>query len=162
MPDDVKVWAATGDDTVAPPVATDLIGGKHYQKIKLGWGADGTFNEADAASGKRIPIADPQLAAATAVDCGNEAATDEAIAAAGAGTRLMGFSARETTGTAGALFNIRHGTANTDPILATVSLGASESAREWYGPDGLAAASGAWLERVSGTIQVTGYVKVVN
>jgi hypothetical protein len=115
---------------------------------------------ADAA-GSRVPVADPVMVPATAVDCGDKASTDEAIAAAGAGTRLIGFSARETTGTAGAVFNIRHGTSNAGTILVTVSLTSGESAREWYGVDGIAAASGVWLERVTGTTQVVGYAKVV-
>lgn len=161
MADGVKVLAATGDSTVAPPVATDDIGGFHYQKIKLGFGPDGTFNEAEDASGKRIPVRDPSLAPATATDAGTGTG-DVAITAAATGLRLMGFSARETTGIAGAVFNLRHGVASTDPILVTVSLGANESAREWYGPDGLAAASGIWLDRVSGTSQIVGYYKAVN
>lgn len=56
MPDDIKVQAGTGDDTVAPPVATDLIAGKHYQKIKAGWGADGTWNETADVAGVRFPV----------------------------------------------------------------------------------------------------------
>jgi hypothetical protein len=74
----------------------------------------------------------------------------------------MGFSVRETTGTAAAVLNLHHGTSNAGPILVTVSLGASESAREWYGPDGIAAASGIYLDRVSGTSQVSVYSKVVS
>lgn len=101
-------------------------------------------------------------AAATAVDAGDEASTDEAIAGAAANTRLVGFSARETTGTAGSVFNIRHGTSNAGALLVTVSLGVNESAREWYGPDGLAAASGIWLERVSGTTSAVVYYKVAS
>jgi hypothetical protein len=162
MPDDVKVLAASGDDTSAPPIATDLINGRHHQKVKFGWGSDGTWNETDNISGKRIPVADPSLSAATAVDCGNVANTDQAIAAAAAGTRFMGFSVRETTGTTPALLNFRRGTSNIDPIMVSITLGANESAREWYGPDGIAAAEGIWLERVTGTIQATGYMKVVS
>ena len=100
------------------------------------------------------------MAAATASDEGDEAATDEAIAAAGAGTRLMGFSARETAGAA-AVFSIHNGTANGDPLLVTVSLAAGESAREWYGESGIASAAGIWLQRVSGTVSFVGYYKVV-
>lgn len=102
------------------------------------------------------------LGAATATDAGDEAATDEAIAGAAANTRLVGFSARETTGTAGAVFNIRHGTSNAGALLVTVSLGPNESAREWYGPDGIAAASGLWLERVTGQTSFVGYSKVAS
>lgn len=107
------------------------------------------------------PLGTGIMAAATASEEGDEAATDEAVFAAGAGTRLMGFSARETTGTGTAVFKIRNGTSNSDPLLVSVSLAAGESAREWYGPDGIASASGIWLERVSGTIEFVGYGKVV-
>lgn len=117
-------------------------------------------------SGTALPVSGTVTAtvaanvAATATDAGDEATTDEAIAPALANTRLIGFSARETTGTAGAVFNLRHGTSNAGALLATVSLGANESAREWWGPDGLAAAGGIWLERVSGQLVVIGYWKV--
>lgn len=273
MADDIKVQAGTGDSTVAPPVATDDIGGRHFQRIKVGWGAEGVFQETTDTDGLRVPIGGGQigllteaapasdtassglngrlqriaqritsliaqlpatlgqktmaaslavtlasdqparavtgtfwqatqpvsgtfwqttqpvsgtfwqatqpvsgtvtanagtntstaaLAAATATDAGDESGTDEAIAAAAAGTRLVGFSARETTGAAGAVFNIRHGTSNAGALLVTVSLGPNESTREWYGPDGIAAASGVWLERVSGQTSFVGYAKVAS
>jgi hypothetical protein len=107
-----------------------------------------------------LTVDEPAFNVATAVDAGDEATTDEAIIGAAANTRLIGFSARETTGTAAAVFNIRHGTSNAGTLLVSVSLGVSESTREWYGPDGIAAASGIWLERVSGQIQFIGYYKV--
>jgi hypothetical protein len=99
------------------------------------------------------------LGAATATDPGG---TTTSLQVVGATTslRLVGFSARETTGTAGSVFNVRHGTSNAGALLATVSLGANESAREWFGPDGIAAASGIWLERVSGSTTFVGYSKV--
>jgi hypothetical protein len=56
--DDIKVQAGTGNDTVAPPVATDDIGGKHYQKIKAGWGADGVWNETADSAAARFPVKD--------------------------------------------------------------------------------------------------------
>jgi hypothetical protein len=156
MADDIQVTPGSG-----AAVATDDIGGKHYQKVKIGWGPDGTWTETSTAAAGRLPVADPVLVPATATDAGDEATTDEALAAAATGLRLVGFSARETTGTVGAVFNIRHGTSNAGTLLVTVSLGANESTREWYGPDGIAAASGVWLERVSGTTSVVGYTKVV-
>lgn len=196
MADDVTIFSPGTADPSAPAVATDDIGGKHYQKIKAGFGADGVWVETADVDGVRLPVGGAQLGAlneaappsdianaglngrlqriaqrltsliatqgpSTATDAGTVANTDQALAAAAAGTRLMGFSARETTGTAGALFQVRHGTTNSDPVLVTVSLGAGESAREWYGPDGLAAANGIWLERVTGTIHVIGYAKVL-
>lgn len=269
MPDNVKVQAGIGDEDQAPPIATDLIAGSHFQKIKVGWGSDGVVTETADTDGARMPIGGSQLGAlnetapasdtaasglngrlqriaqritsllallpgslgqktmaasfavtiasdqtvipasqsgawvvqpgntpntvawkvdgsavtqpvsgtvtahagnnastaalgpATATDAGDESATDEAIAGANANLRLVGFSARETAGSASAVFNIRNGTTNAGAMLVTVSLGPGESAREWYGPDGLAAPSGVWLERVSGQCQVVGYTKVV-
>jgi hypothetical protein len=56
VPDGVKVQAGTGNDTVSPPIATDLVGGQHYQRIKAGWGADGVWNETDDAAAARFPV----------------------------------------------------------------------------------------------------------
>jgi hypothetical protein len=52
--DDIKV--APSLNPADPSVATDDVGGKHYQKIKAGWGPDGTVNETDEATGKRLPV----------------------------------------------------------------------------------------------------------
>ena len=260
MADNVRVVpSANGTD---PNVATDDIAGIHYQKIKAGWGADGTFNETTDTDGIRLPVGGAQLgataetapasdtassglngrlqrvaqrltsliallpaalgaggglkvdgsgtalpvsgavgatqsgiwtvqpgntanttawkvdgsavtqpvsgtvtatvpanAAATATDPGGTTTSLQVVAAT-TNLRLVGFSSRETTGTAGAVFNLRHGTSAAGGLLATVSLGVGESAREWYGPDGLAAASGIYLERVSGSSTVVGYSKV--
>lgn len=230
MADTIKVVAATGGTD--PAVATDDIGGIHYQKVKVGWGADGTWNETAESDGIRLPVggapigptnetapttdtansglngrlqriaqrltsliallptalgasgglkvdgsgtalpvsgtvtanagtntSTAALAAATPTDPGGTTTSLQVVGAA-TNLRLVGFSARETTGTAGAVFNIRHGTSNAGALLVTVSLGVSESAREWYGPDGIAAASGIWLERVSGSTTFVGYSKV--
>lgn len=56
MPDNVKVQAGTGNDTVSPPIATDLVGGQHYQRIKAGWGADGVWTETDDSLATRFPV----------------------------------------------------------------------------------------------------------
>ena len=37
-------------------IATDDVGGSHYQYVKLAWGPNDTVNLVDDASGKRIPI----------------------------------------------------------------------------------------------------------
>jgi hypothetical protein len=64
---------------------------------------------------------------------------------------LMGVSARETSGTATAFFRLRAGGV-AGVILATVTLAASESIRDWYGPSGIAAAGGVYFELVSGAV----------
>jgi hypothetical protein len=51
MVDNVAVTAGTGTS-----VATDDIGGVHYQRVKVTWGPDGTANDADVATGKPMPI----------------------------------------------------------------------------------------------------------
>lgn len=56
MADNIKVQAGTGNDTVAPPCATDDIGGVHYPKIKVGWGADGVWNETAEGVATRFPF----------------------------------------------------------------------------------------------------------
>lgn len=54
MTDGVKVTPShTGGD---PVIATDDIGGLHYQEIKTVWGPDGTANITDDAVGKRFPV----------------------------------------------------------------------------------------------------------
>src|SRR5688500_9488238 len=159
MADDVDILPSFEPEAVA--VATDEIAGRHYQKVKLTFGPDGTATDLEDAGGVRLPVHDPIYAAATASDEGDEAVTDEAIAAPAADLRLMGLSARETTENSRAIFSIHRGTATTDPVLVTVSLGAGESTREWYGPEGLEAAAGIYLQRVSGAVQVIGYYKTV-
>jgi hypothetical protein len=228
MANNIKVLAATGDDTVAPPTATNDIAGVHFQKIKAGWGVNGVFQETADTDGVRFPIGGAQLGAlteaapasdtasaglngrlqriaqrltsmiaqlpatlgqkamaaslsvvlasdqtalatngagihvaATSFDAGSEADTDEGILGATAGARLMGFSAKEMTGSNPALLYLRNGTSNVAPTVVICSLSPNESVREWYGPDGIASASGIWLERSTGLISVVVYYKVV-
>lgn len=85
---------------------------------------------------------------------------DGAIAPALAGTRYLGFSCRETAG-APATFAVRHGTTNADPIIDFVTLNANESAREWYGPDGLEAPNGIFFDLITGAVDIAGRFKVV-
>jgi hypothetical protein len=79
------------------------------------------------------------------------AATASVQLVAGAG-RLLSFSARETTGSASAVFRLRDGSGGT--IMATVALVAGESVRDGY-PNGIAYSTSLYLERVSGTTEVT-------
>lgn len=64
---------------------------------------------------------------------------------------LLGFSAKETTGSAPAAFRLRGGgVAGT--VLSTVTLAGGESVRDWFGPSGIAAAGGVYFELVSGAV----------
>lgn len=51
MADNVPITAGSGTS-----IATDDVGGVHHQRVKLGWGPDGTANEVDTASGKAMPV----------------------------------------------------------------------------------------------------------
>lgn len=80
--------------------------------------------------------------------------TSGAVSAASAGSEpnkprvYYGFSFRETTGSAGAVFRIRTGGASGD-----ISLAAGESARHDYSPGGIDARDGIYFELVSGTVE---------
>jgi hypothetical protein len=52
MPDNVPITAGTGTD-----IATDLIGGAHYQRVKVTFGVDGTAT--DASAGNPLPVTGP-------------------------------------------------------------------------------------------------------
>jgi hypothetical protein len=77
---------------------------------------------------------------------------DEAGIAAAAGLRLMGYSVRETAGSAATL-NLCHGTDGTT-VMAPINLASAGSDAQWFGPQGLPCDSGVWVERLTGTSQV--------
>jgi hypothetical protein len=91
MPDNVKVLQGVGDSTVAPPIATDDIGGIQYQRIKVGWGGDGTFNELVDTDGIRLPIGGAQVGPLT------ETAPASDTASSGLNGRLQRIAQRLTS-----------------------------------------------------------------
>lgn len=91
--------------------------------------------------------------AATAADVQGLAAT--------AGLRLMGFSITEAAAAAAAAeVSLRHGTTATDPEIISVNLAADGSARDFFGPDGVAVPSGVFVDIVAGTAKLTLFWKV--
>lgn len=80
---------------------------------------------------------------------------DAQILPATANLRLLGFTSKEDTGSASAEFVLRHGTSASDPPLAHVTLGSNESTRDWFGPGGMIASSGIYLDRISGTTEIS-------
>lgn len=83
---------------------------------------------------------------------------DETGLAAASNLRLMGFSICETASVpALAHLILRHGTSATDPIISQIKLAPGESIRDWFGDQGIAVASGVYIDRVTGTTQVTLY-----
>lgn len=79
---------------------------------------------------------------------GTAATTDEQGIAAAVGQRLMGYFIRETAA-AVATVNLCHGTANTT-IMAAENLAASVTVHRWFGPQGLDASAGVYIERLTG------------
>lgn len=86
-------------------------------------------------------------------------AVSEQGKAAATGLELIGFSITETND-ADAKVNIHKGTANTDPLLFSVTLAPSESAREYFA-FGIKSAGGIYIDRVSGATDVTLFTRVV-
>jgi hypothetical protein len=110
----------------------------------------------DPSTGTGQGTANTALAAIQALLTGatpfaSAAATSSGQLVAGTG-RLMSFSARETTTSAGAVLRLRDGSGGT--ILATVSLAANESIRDSF-TNGIAYGTSLYLERVSGTTEVS-------
>ena len=68
-------------------------------------------------------------------------------------SRYFGFSVRETSGAAAAMLRIHEGTNATGDILDVIDLKAGESAREWYGPQGIDADGGIFVDVVSGAVE---------
>src|SRR5688500_15639534 len=108
---------------------------------------------------------------ATNYDLPNVAATPTALAtlttdvqgvAAAAGLVLMGYAARETAGTpAVATLILRHGTLATDPIIVPIELAANGTDKAWFGPNGIALASGIFVDRVAGESEITLFTKTI-
>lgn len=71
------------------------------------------------------------------------------------GLRYLGFSCKESDAIpAATTFIVLHGDMATGTVLDTVELGLNESAREWYGPEGMNAENGISIDWVVGTVDV--------
>jgi hypothetical protein len=65
-------------------------------------------------------------------------------------TRVLGWSFSEEAGAAAKLI-LRDGNGTSGRYVATVTLAANESNREWFGPDGIQVNVGIYVDRISGT-----------
>lgn len=100
---------------------------------------------------------------AASVDVNAAIAADvDAAVAAQAGLRLIGFATRESAATAAAAtFIIVHGATAAGTAVVPVELAANESAREWFGPDGIACPDGISIDWIAGTVDIHLFYKVV-
>lgn len=87
---------------------------------------------------------------------------DATIHVAATNLRLMGFTAFESAGTpAAANFLLRNGIADTGAVIAGCGLPSSGFGSAWFGPDGISADAGIFLDRVAGNTTVTVAWKVM-
>lgn len=72
-------------------VATDSIGGSEYQRIKAGWGTDGTWNETEDTAAKQFPVGGSAIGSLT------ETAPASDTASSGLNGRLQRIAQRITS-----------------------------------------------------------------
>lgn len=73
---------------------------------------------------------------------------------AATGRRLGGFAILDSGVGAGAEILLRHGTADTDPLLVPIAVGRAESTREFYFPGGIECPDGVFVEINAGTVDI--------
>lgn len=84
---------------------------------------------------------------------------DVVMVAAAGNLRLMGYSIKEDAASpAEAEAIIRFGATIAGAPLVHINLGPNESVRDWFGPGGIGASGGLFLDRVSGTTDLVLYV----
>jgi hypothetical protein len=104
-----------------------------------------------------------QMLAACTVTREASGTGDHQTIGATAGLRLMKITAKEDAGTPGlAEFIFRDGTSTAGTAIYFCKLGSSESVRDDFGPDGLPCPNGLFLDRVSGTTDITVFTKVIS
>jgi len=118
--------------------------------------------QANTGSVGEIPGTGIMVAASADVNSAVAADVNAAVAAA-AGLRLVGFACRESAAVAAvATFQIIHGaTAAGGTVIIPVELGADGSAREWFGPEGIACPNGLSIDWIAGTTDVVLFYKAV-
>jgi hypothetical protein len=177
MPDTITIRDSNGvmvDVSVDDITALNgvPVTGLHLQRFKLVFGSDGSGQDVDATHPLPVVLDPATLAAletiqvanlpgtAAAVSYGSGTTNQAGVAPADAPGRLMGYAVRETTATPGAtaMVRFRSGTTVSGTLLgAGVTVGANESVREWFGPAGINVPTAVFLERVSGSTEVTVY-----
>lgn len=75
---------------------------------------------------------------------------------AGFGVRLMGWTAAETSGSAGCTINIYDGADTSGGVVIPIKLASGQSSTDWYGPNGTLFRNGVYVDLASG--QATGSI----
>jgi hypothetical protein len=132
--------------------------------VQIG-GKDGSGNIQSVRTGtdgsERVEIMDGATPVdATPVEVASGTGDAQAIAAA-TGLRLFGFSVRENAAGAATAI-LYHGTANTDPPIAFLSLASGAVQIQWFGDKGIAIPNGLYVDRLSGTTHFSFWKGVVS
>lgn len=113
MPDDVGVLPSFEPEAV--DVATDEVGARHYQWIKLAFGADGVATPVTDTDGERLPVDSPTLEASLATLDASVGSVDTSIG--GLDTLLTSIDALLTARLPAALVQTGLKTASFDVVL---------------------------------------------
>lgn len=149
---------------VVPPAGVPLIdvaaktnaNGQRQQTVTLGDDEGNVTAPTVAAMQALVKL----MAAAVAINVPAGAGSLALAPPGDAPGRIMGFAVRETTNQDGASAQIRFrdgADATGAPLGSGITLAQNESIRDWFGPAGIAVTSRLFLERVSGTTEVTVY-----
>lgn len=68
----------------------------------------------------------------------------------GFSVRLMGWTAAETSGSAGCTINVYDGADTTGAIVLPIKLASGQSSTDWYGPNGIVFKNGVTVSMGSG------------
>lgn len=102
------------------------------------------------------------IAAEIQVDANAAIAADvDAAVAAATGLRLIGWAARETAGAAAGAKIVHGATGAGGTLVVPISLAANTSATGWYGPEGIAMASGISIDHIAGTLDVALFYRLM-
>lgn len=113
MPDDVGVLPSFEPEAV--DVATDEVGARHYQWIKLAFGADGVATPVTDTDGERLPVDSPTLEASLATLDASVGSVDTSIG--GLDTLLTSIDALLTARLPAALIQSGLKTGSVDVVL---------------------------------------------
>ena len=101
-------------------------------------------------------------AASVDVNASITADVEPAVAAA-TGLRLVGWSAKESAGSAAiAEADIMNGASQSGgTVVSSIAIAASRSEQAWYGPEGIDCANGITIDHIAGQLDIAIYYKTI-
>lgn len=150
-----KLAANDGVDIGNVDVASIAAGDNNIGNVDIASAIPAGTNVIGALSGGGIMIgATPTATTAVTADV-------DALVAAVANLRLVGYSVKETAGAAATLSIVHGATGAAAGKIVHINLAANESTSDWMGPEGIAVASGLSIDWLTGAASIILYTKVV-